>query len=298
MSLLEARMVVTMHIEFHLRALQEIRPWHDADGSHPHLSWFGLTDGWYWIQVGETELFRYTQAALTRWAQHYPGAPSEHYPKGLPYVDYQVARLWMDLLDLLPDVLAPLPPHLARILSAEGIWSTWQEQAEKTAREALPAEGVSDLLYEATRWWYMRMLDSAYLVQGPLIVCWSDGEQAHIQWDNRECLLDGIPVWEASVGHHVLSLDVFRAAIADFDARFMRRMADRVAIAQGEWSRPEIELHPEVAKQQVANAQWGQKALANRQQREPDDWEKVFQSIAALEALPAFGSGQALRLPL
>jgi hypothetical protein len=285
-----------MRIEFRLRPLEEIAPWHDADGAHLHMRWFGLTDGWYWIQVGETELFRYTQAELTRWAQQYPGAPSEHYPEGLPYVDYQVARLWMDLLDLLPDVLAPVPPRLARILTAEHVWWTWQEQAEVAAREALPAEEASDLLFEATRWWYKRLLDSAYLVQGPLIVCWSDGQQAHVQWDNRECVLDGIPLWEASVGHHVMSLDAFRTALADFDARFIGRMADRVAIAQGEWSRPEVELDPHLAQHQVANAQWGQKALANTRQQEPDDWENVFQSIAALEALPAFASGRLQRL--
>jgi hypothetical protein len=55
-----------MRVEFRLRALGEIAPWHDGDGSHPHLGWFGLTDGWYWIGLGEVELFRFSPAILAK----------------------------------------------------------------------------------------------------------------------------------------------------------------------------------------------------------------------------------------
>ena len=36
---------------FKLRALDKIVPWTDGSGNDPHLSWFSLADGWYWIEV-------------------------------------------------------------------------------------------------------------------------------------------------------------------------------------------------------------------------------------------------------
>jgi hypothetical protein len=40
---------------FRLRELSAIQPWGQDD---PYLSWFSLTDGWYWLTLGGQELFR------------------------------------------------------------------------------------------------------------------------------------------------------------------------------------------------------------------------------------------------
>jgi hypothetical protein len=88
-----------MRFTFQLRQMGAIAPWHDADGSHAHLGWFGLTDGWYWIAAGAAEFFRYSQSLVDKWTRGYSGAP---WLEALPYVDYQVSRLWEDVLGLLP----------------------------------------------------------------------------------------------------------------------------------------------------------------------------------------------------
>jgi hypothetical protein len=284
-----------MHVEFRLRPLREIAPWHDADGSHPHLSWFGLTDGWYWIAVGEVELFRYSRAVLDKWTQEVGGEPWFAQMGGLPYVDYQVAQLWSDLLGFLPDVLAPVPPRLAVAL-ASGAWTQWERDAEVAVKDALPEREASDLFYDAMRWIGKREVDSAYLVSGPLIRCWSDGAEIHLQWDNRDRLLNGLPVWEASTGQHTLSPVAFHDAIGNFSERFLRRMADRVAIAQGEWTRPEVSLSPHLAETQLANTQWAQGRLMAGTAQEPDDWDLTLASIDRIQALPRFASGTARRL--
>ena len=51
----------------------EVRSWEATLdlGDTPSLHWFGLTQGWYWIEAGG--------------------------PEPLPYVDYYVVRLWEDL---------------------------------------------------------------------------------------------------------------------------------------------------------------------------------------------------------
>ena len=286
---------LNVHVEFRLRSLREIAPWHDADGSHPHLGWFGLTDGWYWVAVGDVELFRYSPAVLAHWAKEAGGEPGFARMGGLPYVDYQVAQLWSDLLWFLPDVFAPIPSPLAVALES-GAWTQWEREAEVAAQEALPGPEAIKLLYDATRWLGKRKVDSAYLVSGPIIRCWSDGTQVHLQWDNQDRRLHGLPAWEANVGQHAMSPATFRDAIGDFHERFLRRMADRVAIAQGEWARPEVTLDPHLAESQRANTLWAQGRLATSAQQEPDDWDATLASIARIEALPRFASGTARRL--
>jgi hypothetical protein len=93
-----------------------------------------------------------------------------------------------------------------------------------------------------------------------------------------------------------LSPVAFHDAIGDFNERFLRRMADRVAIAQGEWERTEVALDPHLAQRQLTNMHWAQAHLAASVPQEPDDWESVLTSIARIEALPRFASGAAQRL--
>ncbi|WSK39909.1 DUF5984 family protein [Micromonospora maris] len=68
------------------------------------LHWFGLTDGWYWIDLNGHELLRYSDHTMRH--LHADGY------EGMPYVDYYVVRLWEDLLQALPAVLEPVPADL------------------------------------------------------------------------------------------------------------------------------------------------------------------------------------------
>jgi hypothetical protein len=96
-----------MLFNFELRPINEIAPWRPVSAPdartpeylrYPHIGWFQLTDGWYWIETGQGELFCYSQAHLEIWKEKYPGHPWTE----SRYVDYHVVRLWEDLLDMLP----------------------------------------------------------------------------------------------------------------------------------------------------------------------------------------------------
>lgn len=187
-----------MRFEFRLRRMSDINSW---KGSNSHPGWYGLSDGWYWIEVEGAELFRYSQAVLDKWDREHQ---NEHWwtrMEDLPYVDYPVAKFWGDALGFFPDVLEPIPPRLARALASDDAWTVWERQAEIAVTQALPVREARNLLYDATRWLGKRRLDSAYLLSGPQVWCWSDGTDAHIRWDNRESTFDDLPVWEATIGH-------------------------------------------------------------------------------------------------
>jgi hypothetical protein len=56
------------------------------------VSWFTLSDGWFWITVGGDEVLR---------------------------VDYQVDRFWEEVCELAPRVLRPVPPDLVRFAESD-----------------------------------------------------------------------------------------------------------------------------------------------------------------------------------
>ena len=220
-----------------------------------------------------------------------PDAPWAPEMLEIPYNDYQVSRLWEDLLELLPDVLDPVPPQLAAALGPDGPWTAWEQQA-KAAVEAVEDEtlyeNAQDMREAAAGWWWNRRLYTIYLQFGPQIWFWSDGSNAHIEWDNRACVLDGVPIWETVLGQHTVPVAEFLEEVRSFDARFMRQMLDRVESAQAEWARPEIALDPGLAEEHIARSRKMKQCMERVARQEPMAWDKVFRAIAQIEALPSF----------
>lgn len=103
----EAASTPRIRFRFELRPLAQAHPW---GGDRRTLHWFGLTDGWYWIELNGHELLRYSDQTVRRWQ-------ADGY-QDVPYVDYYVVRLWEDLLELLPAVLEPVPADLVPFIES------------------------------------------------------------------------------------------------------------------------------------------------------------------------------------
>jgi hypothetical protein len=198
-----------MLFNFALRPITEIAPWGqvftpDARTpeylSHPYISWLQLTDGWYWIDTGQGELFRYSQANLDIWKERYPC----HSWTESRYVDYYVVRLREDLLDMLPRALEPIPASLARAISAEGACQNWDRQVEATLA-SFPDDEALDLCHGAARWSGQRRLDSGYVVSGPRIYIGNDGVGGHPRTGNHAC--GGVSRRGALVRHALCASD-------------------------------------------------------------------------------------------
>ena len=208
-----------MLFHFSLRPLEEVEPW---GGDQPALHWFGLSDGWWWWQVGTQKLFRYSPVVLAHWSADFPS-----YPKPLPYVDYQVVRPWEDLLDRLPDILAPVPDYLAERITDTEAWQGLQDKAWAWA-EAHNDEHSWDACNVAFLWWSERKWDAGYLRQPPKVWLWVQGDTLHLRWDNRAVKLDALPVWDATTGEITMPVCAFVEEVESFHERFMAAMSERV----------------------------------------------------------------------
>ena len=92
-----------MLINFTLLPISDVQPWGRADA--PTLHWFGLTDGEYWIEVGDEKLFQYSESARAAGAGQ--------------YCEYQVVRLYEDLIDMLPHILESVPGSLTPYVAGD-----------------------------------------------------------------------------------------------------------------------------------------------------------------------------------
>jgi hypothetical protein len=203
-----------MLFNFELAPLQVVQPW--GEPGNLHLHWFGLTDGRYWVQAGDATLFEYSEFVLERLG-------------GSRYCDYQVARLYEDVLEMTPHVLEPLPAELVPYISGHSgrAWaltaSAWREACAERADEA-----DWDIVDASGTWIGNRTLDSGYLSPSASIHMWSDDSFVHIEWDNREKRVGSAHAWSALCGSYRLPRSDFVHEVQSFHARLMDEMGARV----------------------------------------------------------------------
>ena len=205
--------------EFALTRLEAIEPW----GDPPNLSlhWFGLSDGNYHINLGATRLLEY-----------------ETSDGGQRFVEYYLARLHEDTLEMLPDVLEPIPSSVARQFVDGKLGSTMQT-LEKM-REALEETDSSlDVALEALG---SRIFDTSYLSPGAGISIWSHGAKTIIEWDNRDRLFEEKHAWTAVQGRYELGRDEFIEEVQAFHLKLMTAMDERVQEVCSNWVRSDVRI--------------------------------------------------------
>ncbi len=215
--------------EFELRPIELIQPWGAPEAKT--LSWFGLSDGWYWLSLGGQEVLRATGVR----------ANGE-----LPYVGYQVARLWEDILDILPSVLEPVPEDIAALVNDADAW--------KHYRDRLHADAVADEdRWMGIAWANQRELDSAHLVCAPRVYIWRVNNDVHIAWASQS---EGRDLWASVRGVSSMPVDHFLQELRSFNSRFLGLMGERVRTVVSSGGLPDVHIDLErlQAEQQERSA--------------------------------------------
>ena len=207
-----------MLFEFELRPIEAVTPW----GTPPYakLHWFGLTDGFYRLKVGDQYLFNYTKEIKEHWAKKHPELNAH---SKSTWVDYQVVRLWEDILEMLPHILEPLPKELNAFLEKNDRYlEEWEEKVSSSYKD-------EEEFWDIMAWIGERYLDNGYLSHRASIKIWTANNEVAIKWDTREWVIDGIPVWSAQQGIYRMPVGVFMEEVHSFHERLMNAMEARVA---------------------------------------------------------------------
>jgi len=264
-----------MKFEFRLDAVEDIAPWTNSKGTKK-LGWYALTLGWFWIDAAEPKLFRYSDEIIGHSCEKYPLIKQEP-----PYVSYQVARLWEDLIVMLPHVLTPLPNDLATKIANAERWRTGTERAYRYSAES------NELLVQfenALYWWRKRTLDTAYLRYGPDIWLWTVDDMVHLRWDNRGISENNVPIWRAESGELSMPIGAFIEELTLFDALFMSTMAERVETICHNGCSYDVLIDLEHLKlEQRERSTWLAGALSRP--RECESWDIILSDLSELERL-------------
>lgn len=260
-----------MLFNFELVPLDRIPPWENPETGGKRLHWFALTDGQYWIQAGSSTLFEYCE-----WLRREHG-----YTR---YCDYQVARLYEDVMDMAPHVLEPVPTDLVPFITG-ATGHEWGDAIEKwdaaQPESRMDEDQYWDTCGAAREWRRLRLIDSLYLSCGLWSWLWSAEETVHLEWDNTHATRDDRPVSTATRGHFAIPREAFIRELTSFHERLMAQMADRVqCIARGALPADvDVDL-PALQREQTKREKTLKAAL--RPLKSPTDWNEVRAAITEI----------------
>lgn len=189
--------------KFVLKNPSEIAPW--GKENNLMIQWFGLTDSYYWLDLGEGELLRYSVEFVEFYKLN----------KNLPYVDYQFARVFWDLNGIIRTVLSSVPDGVfdnIRTFANFEIYldslSGWLEHIWSDNDEDYDA-----IYLPARQWIDDRKLDFGYLIGAPSVHLFRNNDQVYIRWKAEYQDANGINMWEVTKGECIVEIEKFISEI-------------------------------------------------------------------------------------
>lgn len=261
--------------EFKLKELSEVFPW--GVGENMHLHWFGLTDGIYYMNVGEEQLFRSSDEFLKHWRKKH-----QNIIENDVYVDYQVVRLYEDILEKLVDILQPVPLSLNQVVKTQKMQKDW-EALLWNIYESTEDKEIEDLYEIATGWWnYYRSISTMHLHQGPNIWMWTHADTVHIRWINESCSIDGIQPWSTVQGEFILTVEEFKTEVESFHERLMEQMSHRIQLIKNNNPIPHIKIDIQSLENEHEERQ---QTLIKALEATPNikSWDRVIEAIEKLK---------------
>jgi len=228
--------------EFKLHDIENIEPWteyRDGKSSEPKLNWFALTDGFYYMNVGNEQLFKCSKERMFKWKIECPEIDESQV-----YVDYFIVRLYEDLLEILPNILQPIPNVLQSLISTNKRHAEWFNPLNDFYVNSLDEENellVEKLYCNSTEWCDQRKLSTGHLQYSPDIFIWRHQDKIHIRWNSRTNSKDFQP-WSSPHGEFQLSVESFISEVTLFHNRLMKEMKERVQLIKNNNPVPKIKI--------------------------------------------------------
>lgn len=140
---------------------------------------------------------------------------------------------------------------------------------------------TDDLWYDAWRWLGERSPSTSYLAACPKFQLVRIGPELRIHWDNRRQSIDGLPVWTARQGVHVMSVAVFLEECRDLVRRLLTAMHERIAGIEAGTMQPQVEVSISSLKEQ--HETWRGEFASYFAEYQPDvPWEETENALLAL----------------
>jgi len=195
-------------IRYTLTALEDIEPWGSVEKT---LGWYAMSYGRQCIETDAARLLEYfdPQTSQSQWC------------------DYQVARLFEDLLAIWPHASEQIPDDIVAFFKSDGAQDL-DEAIESWIAAALDATDDADddrieRIDRVRSWWAQRYIQFAHLSGLPELAMWRIGDTMHLRWSGDES-------WPPRRAGLSLPFDTVRAGITDFANGFLADMQARMSL--------------------------------------------------------------------
>lgn len=201
-----------------------------------NLRWFWLTDGFYWMNVDGQKLFENSEEALRYWEQEGYTYPKQDYQKCM---DYQVVRLWEDMIEILPTIVHPvlkefhqlLSQPLVKISADSDLFYDYVDSINET-----PEYLSNNKYFDKPFYLDGHRLCTMHIGLSPILYFWrfkdSNEDNMYIAWDFTQTITTEsgkeIPMWSATEGHFKLPYESFMQEFNNFHHRLMDAMALKI----------------------------------------------------------------------
>lgn len=266
-----------MLFNFRLLPIEEITPW--GEPNNLSLHWYGLSLGEYWMSCRENELLRYSNDAISLLNKQ--GFDFS------PYCDYQVARFYFDIFEMISSILEPLPECLIPYIEGESA-EKWQSHLKRWNEENF------DSIIGEERWWELtglasdwigqRKLDMGYLSSPPDIYFYSSDVTTTIHWNNKNSFIEGVPAWSTLYGSFQLPTTEFINELKSFYNRFIGQMGERVELILSDKIQAEAYIDKYLLlKEQRSYENMFEKHL--QRYYEQSNWDNIYSAVSEIESL-------------
>lgn len=203
-------------INFLLNKPDNITSWGEK---HKSLSWFILTDGLLWINVGESIIYEYSEDARKFWNCD------------IKYNDYQLSRFLEDFSDLFCFVCESIPYEFYKnIETFENMTDKWKDSYINDT------DDIFDKFYDEdfcplTEWYFNRIMDSGHLIGGPHIGFFRYKDMIKILWNSDYILENRKNIWTYPYGVYEMPYSDFTDEVKNFFSRFYSKMDKQIEYA-------------------------------------------------------------------
>lgn len=192
----------------------------EKNGSQ-RVSWFWLTDSYYYLKFGEEKLFQLM--------------PQQVQKNSLDssYLDYYFIRFLEDFFEILPYITNPIPRKVFRYVNTADKWTL----LERKVSEWYDSIGNTTLEQEevyvsiAQRLLYGGHLGSGFVNHNAACRFYRVADKILVKWDFREKDKDGIKIWTAGKGEHEMDYFVFLDEVEAMLVNFFEQMDRQVQTA-------------------------------------------------------------------
>lgn len=253
----------TLKFNFQLRKLDRITPF--AQEVYRSLHWFGLTDGLFWIRVGDQTIYEYSAAA------------NDFFGSCDKYNEYNIARFMEDFFHTFRYVGESIPEELySEIDSFAGKVEQWRKRYD------MQEDDIFELFFEEeysalSKWWYDRGFDSEYLIGGPAINCFRCGDKLKILWESTFLTGSGESIWTAPKGSLEMPYEEFILSVTEFFESFFEAMENQIDYAvKKEWGSIEIDKRRLMEENEKRKSDFLKKIDLLKNNDEYTNWDKVL----------------------